>query len=131
MDEHPFIDGRFGPYRRHESEETLSTRCVQNAQFVAYLRSQFWLNSGLDIKFHPYWSSFLDLVPNWPGFRRLNLREILTPIDDTMMRQIPHQYWTACGVKPVQCPDCGAETRSPWAEQCLQCGADWHAKPVG
>ncbi len=130
-DEHPFIDGRFGPYRRHETLATTSTRCVQNAQFIVYLRSQLWLMGMLEDKFDPYWSSFLKLVPNWPGLQRLDLRRALLPLDDTETRRLPRQYWSTCGIKSVRCPKCDAETKSPWAEQCLQCGADWHAKCVG
>lgn len=33
--------------------------------------------------------------------------------------------------KSPPCPSCGAELRTPLAQQCFACGADWHPRPPG
>ena len=32
--------------------------------------------------------------------------------------------------KNPPCPRCGAELRTPLAQQCFHCGADWHPRPA-
>jgi hypothetical protein len=33
-------------------------------------------------------------------------------------------------VKNPPCPECGMELRTPSAQQCFRCGADWHPRPA-
>ena len=65
-DEHPYFDGRFGPYVRHESAE--SRVCINNAQLLAACRDQIWILKKLKQDFQPYWNHLRQVIPNWPGF---------------------------------------------------------------
>ena len=124
MDEHPFIDGTFGPYARHRGSN--GGHCLGNAQLIVACRSRIWLDGRLEPAFQPYWANLKTVLPDWPGFQRLNLPDVILALPDADHRRLPTHMWKQAGLRCTICPDCSHPTKSPWGQQCLECGADWH-----
>jgi hypothetical protein len=84
-DEHPFVNGRFGPLASHRNEETLQGPCYFTGADLTAARFGIWTTSLVEPRFKEFWTSAQQLIPN-----------------------------------------CNAELRTLLAQQCLECGADWH-----
>ena len=123
-DEHPFINGRFGPLANHRGEETLQGPCYMTGADLTAARDGVWTTSLVAPKFKEFWTHALRAIPEWPGFRRLDLTEL----PDKQKRLLPIRLQKIAGLT-AQCPHCNVELRTHLAQQCLECGADWHAPP--
>jgi hypothetical protein len=123
-DEHPFINGRFGPLANHRSEETLQGPCYMTGANLTAARYGVWTTSLVEPRFKEFWTSAQRLLPEWPGFKRIELSEL----PDAQKLMLPKRLKKIAGLT-AHCPNCHAELRTHLARQCFECGADWHATP--
>lgn len=119
-DEHPFVNGRFGPLALHRDCYTSDNDCYHTAITLVSARSSIWCQGSLDAKYHDFWTRAQEQIPDWPGFRRIKLTI-------EQRRFLPKwQRGPGNATLGLPCPYCGAPLRTPKAQQCLSCGADWH-----
>ena len=121
-DEHPFINGRFGPLANHRNEGTLQGPCYFTGADLAAARYGIWTTSLIEPRFKECWTSAQQIIPDWPGLQRLGLGEL----PDDQKGMLPIKLQKIAGLT-AHCPFCNAELRTHLAQQCLECGADWHA----
>jgi len=120
-DEHPFINGRFGPLANHRNEETLQGPCYFTGAYLTAARYGIWTTSLVEPRFTEFWMHARQIIPDWPGFRRLDLRQL----PDEQKGMLPIKLQKTAGLT-AHCPFCNADLRTHLARQCLECGADWH-----
>lgn len=120
-DEHPFTKGRFGPLANHRNEESLQGTCYMTGADLTAARYGIWTTSLVEPRFKEFWMCAQRMIPEWPGFRRLHLSEL----PDDQKRMLPIRLQKIAGLT-AECPICNAELRTHLAQQCLECGANWH-----
>jgi hypothetical protein len=123
-DEHPFINGRFGPLVNHRNDDTLQGPCYFTGTNLTAARYGIWTTSLVEPRFKEFWTSALRMLPDWPGFNRL----VLSDLPDDQRHMLPIRLQKIAGLT-AHCPKCNAELRTGLARQCMECGADWHATP--
>ncbi len=120
-DEHPFINGRFGPLANHRNDEDYRGPCYYTGADLTAARYGIWLTTLVEPQFKAFWATAQNMIPDWPGFKRLDLQELA----HQQKLLLPIKLQKIAGLT-AHCPSCNAELRTHRAEQCFECGADWH-----
>ena len=103
-DEHPFVGGSWAPLRNHRRDSTRQGPCYFAGADIAAIRSRIWNSRELTDSQQRIWIDLQRLVPNWPGFHRIDL----TQLPDDQKRMLPTKLQKLAGLISY-CPYCSGE----------------------
>lgn len=121
-DEHPFINGRFGPLANHLNEATLHGPCYFTVAHLTAARYGIWSTGAVESEFRDFWNIVRNAIPNWPGFNRERLIDL--PYGQKLA--LPPKFQRLAGLT-AHCPYCKNELPSALSRQCLKCHKNWHS----